>query len=406
MNITKKAIESLPVPKTGFKPFFDDKLTGFLVRVYSSGTISFWCYYYFNGKKKWLQLGRFGKITVDQARMLAKKTIAEVSLGQNPAQSKKEMRKKLPAFGDLVEKYRSTYAKKNSLQTQRDYDYFLDKVLLPKLRHRELANIERAELEKIAFDFKSTKSKRTGKEMSGARVNKMIALISRLFNLALGWQWITYNPAKGMEKFREVKRERVATDEESARLLMSIQEEEDPVYRNYFLVMWLTMARRGEIQKMRWEDLDLDAGFYRMETTKAGRPFTIPLNEDAIEILRGTPRISGSPFVFTGRSGDKPINGISKAWQRIRSRARVEDLWVHDIRRTGGSNLVMNGASLQDVALVLNHSNLSTTQRYAQLAQSHKQKIMDGHGDRLRGILQGKVVPFEEAKEALKGSVS
>jgi integrase len=404
MNITKQSIESLQVPEKGFKAYFDVKLSGFLVRVYKSGAISFWCYYYTRGKKRWVKLGRFGKLTVDEARSLARQTLAEASLGRDPLQDKRDRQRKLLTFGDLADKYWETHGQKNSRQTQSDYSFFLNELLLPKLRHRELINIDRSDLEKIAINYKMSKSKRTDKQISGARANRLISLISRLFNLAVQWKWLDVTPATGMEKFKEVKRERVATADECKRIYHSILDEEDPFYRSYFQILWLTMARRGEIQKMKWEDLDLKEGIYRMKETKAGRPFTIPLPEDGIKILKKTPRRGSNPYVFAGESEKKPINGIGKAWERIRERAKVNDLWIHDIRRTGGSNMIMSGASLQDVAQVLNHSNLSTTQRYAQLAQNHKKMLMESHGNRLREVLKDKVVSFEDAKEALRGS--
>ena len=386
MRLTKTTIENLPLEEKQYF-CFDDTLKGFGIKVNPAGSRVFILNYRAKGRTKRFTIGKFGAITANQAREQAKVLLGEIAKGMDPQEEKKLSKMRGRTFSDLSERYSETHAKNNKAQTISANQYFLDHILSPRLGSVELTNISRDVLEDIIFKFKNSTSKETNMPMSGARANRLIALTSKIFNLAEEWGWVEKSPARGLKKFKESKRERIATDEELQRLYQAVLEEKNIHYRNYFLLLFHTMARRSEIQEMKWEDLDLEEGVFKMKDSKANRPFTIPLGSTAIEIIKSTPRIIGNPYVFAGGAARKPINGIGKKWGQVRKRAGVEDLWLHDIRRTGGSNMIMDGASLQDVAQLLNHSNLSTTQRYAQLAQDHKKKKMNQHEDRLLRII-------------------
>ena len=369
--------------------YFDDSITGFGIKV-SKSSKSYILNYRFKGTKKRFTIGNTKAITLHQAREQAKILLAEIIKGKDPQLAKQQDRVDKPKFKDLTDRYFKEYSIHNKEVYQKANKYFIEKILQPKLGNRLLEDITKHILSEIIRNFKNSKSERTKQIISGARANRLISLISKLFNLALDWEWVSSNPAKGIKKYKEEKRERIATDEEAKKIIEAIKNEPDPIYRNFFLILWLTMARRSEIQNMKWTDLDLENRTFHLKDTKAGRPFTIPLTEEAILIIQSTPPVAGNAYVFaSNKSLGKPINGISKVWKRIKKNANVDSLWIHDIRRTGGSNMSMNGASLQDIAQLLNHSNLTTTQRYAQLAQQHKKNKMDEHGKRLQKLTQG-----------------
>jgi integrase len=124
-------------------------------------------------------------------------------------------------------------------------------------------------------------------------------------------------------------------------------------------------TRRGELLTARWEDIDLEQKIWRIPSTKAGRPHLLPLPNAAVEILEGLSRTS--TFVFPGTGAAGHMAEPSKAWQRIRKRAGVMDARIHDLRRTLGSWLAVQGYSLPLIGRALNHSNLSTTHIYARL---------------------------------------
>lgn len=386
LKLSKKVIDGLPSPASGQDFVFDDQIKGFGIRISPGGTKSFILNYRSGDRKKRVTIGKYGVFTVDQARRKALEMLADASKGSDPAQKRKELIKGKPTFRDLVDRYRVTSLNDLKPSTRADYLYFLNHLLLPRFASREIQTIRRDEVEDMAYEYRQSVSERTGRQISPGRVNKLLAFCSRLFTIALQNDWITKKPTDGIRKFHETPRTRICSEPESQRIIEAIHQEDNIFYKAYFLVLWLTMARRGEIQKMKWDELDLDTGLYHMPETKAKREFTIPLSEPAINIIKSLPDVKDNPYVFASTREGKPINGISAAWKRICERAGVSKLRLHDVRRTCGSNLIMNGASLQEVAQLLNHSNLTTTQRYAQLVQGYKQKKMAEHADRLKGI--------------------
>src|SRR6185295_17948133 len=113
---------------------------------------------------------------------------------------------------------------------------------------------------------------------------------------------------------------------------------------------------------MQWTNLDLSHGLWTIPTTKAGRPHVVPLLVTYIKELRMLPRLADTVHVFPGRWNHGHLVNVSKPWRRIRKQAGLDDLRIHDLRRTLGSWLVAAGASLPLIGKALNHSNVSTTQ--------------------------------------------
>jgi len=112
------------------------------------------------------------------------------------------------------------------------------------------------------------------------------------------------------------------------------------------------------------------------------------LNRPVIKILSELPRVSSNPYVFPGKVPGRPLVNISKAWRRIRRNAKLEDVRLHDLRRTVGSWLASAGESLVLIGRVLNHSNPSTTAIYARLGEDHVRKALEDHGERVMAIVE------------------
>jgi integrase len=104
----------------------------------------------------------------------------------------------------------------------------------------------------------------------------------------------------------------------------------------------------------------------RLPETKAGRPHLLPL--PAIAILETVPSRGNGEWVFPSDSASGHIVEPAKAWQRIRKRAGVPDVRIHDLRHTLASWLVAQGFNLPLIGRALNHSQVSTTERYAHIA--------------------------------------
>jgi integrase len=118
---------------------------------------------------------------------------------------------------------------------------------------------------------------------------------------------------------------------------------------------------------MRWEDVSVDRGEWRLKTTKNGAPQTVTLSPQVVEILRDRMSLELTGFVFPGRGKTGHLAEPKKGWQRILSSAGLGDLRIHDLRRTLGSWQAKQGASLAIIGKSLNHKNQNTTAIYARL---------------------------------------
>ena len=167
------------------------------------------------------------------------------------------------------------------------------------------------------------------------------------------------------------------------RLAAAIDAEPSPYVRAAFWLYLLTGMRRQELLKARWADIDFHEGTWRLPETKSGRVHHLPLSARATAILQALPREDRNPYVLPGTRAGQPLVNIDKAWRRIRTRAGVSDVRIHDLRRTAGSQLAQDGASLHLIGRILNHRATSTTAVYAHFQQQHERVALDRHGDRL-----------------------
>jgi integrase len=150
------------------------------------------------------------------------------------------------------------------------------------------------------------------------------------------------------------------------RVLKAIDEEEDMHVRAAFKLLIETGARRSEVLRARWEDIDFEQGLWRIPSPKAGRPQVQPLLDSTLALLSNLQRTT-SPYVIAGRFPDRPRSDLKKAWERIREAAGVQDIRVHDLRRTFGLR-VAKAAGLHAASKLLRHTTVRETERvYAPL---------------------------------------
>jgi len=354
-KLTKRTIDAAPHPLEGQVFLRDDEMRGFAVRI-TPGSKTFVLEREIHGRVRRMKLGRYGELTVEQARDLAKVKIGEIASGKDPAEDRRQRRQSI-TFGELEQMYLDRHAvhKKSKIN-----DVGMFKKWLNDWRPRRLSTIARADI--------TTRHAEIGAVGHKTLANRIVALVRTMFNLAFDWGVHPGpNPASRIKFFKEVKRDRFVRPDELPRLWKALQNEPNPYVRGAFFIGLLTGARRSEVLGMKWADLDLRQGLWRIPETKAGRSHTLPLPRPAIDELLRLPRLEGNPFVFCGRWGKKNLHNVSKPWLRIRKEAGLGDVRIHDLRRTLGSWLVAAGASLPLIGKALNHSQPATTAIYARL---------------------------------------
>ncbi|MDA1349877.1 MAG: site-specific integrase [Chloroflexi bacterium] len=220
--------------------------------------------------------------------------------------------------------------------------------------------------------------------------NRVLALVSHLFTKAEEWGYVPAghpNPARGVQKSKERARDRWLKEGEVRTLMRAVSVESDPYVQGAILLYLLTGLRKTELLAARWVDVDLDRRELRLPDTKSGRPHVIHLSAEAAHVFRMLPRQQDSPWVFPGRF-DGHRKDIKGQWERVRGKAGLADVRLHDLRRTVGSWLAQQGTSLQVIGKILNHSHPGVTAVYARLADEQSREAMDVLGAKMGEVLQ------------------
>lgn len=217
------------------------------------------------------------------------------------------------------------------------------------------------------------------KKLSGSGINREFALLKSMLNRASEWGFaqISRNPVNKVRRFPERQVERILTDEEAAKLIAAC----GPAVRPVVITALNTGMRRGEILDLRWENVDFERRFIRVERSKNGRSRKVPMNSRlAAELKR--PRANGTPYVFTQRAGER-LKSIVTAFATACRHSGIGHVRFHDLRHTFATNLVMNGVDLVTVKEILGHSDISMTVRYSHPSDERKMaavEVISGHG--------------------------
>ncbi|GBE07061.1 MAG TPA: site-specific integrase [Phycisphaerales bacterium] len=431
MKLTKKSVDAAvydrePVTRNGKTTYpqqihWDDKLTGFGLRVYPTGKKSFVISYRTNGRKRIMTLTRYGLKTLEQARSMAKIKLGQAEDGEDPLEEK-QRKAKGETVKDLCTAYMDLYAKEHKKEASwKDDERRINRYLLPAWGNIKAANIKHSDVAAL--------HRKIGKKAPYS-ANRLAALISKMFNLARKWGFVeadSSNPARDIEHYKEEKRDRWVTPEELPFLMEAVNEESNDYARRGLWLYLLTGLRKNELLSAKWEYIDWERKELRVPNTKSGKVHYLPLSEAAISMLDDVPRIKNNPYILPGLKEGSHLVNIEKPWLRTRKKATIKiwavhdstadliadlrkkldrdptikevqkatdfdlptgvlDVRLHDLRRTVGSWLAQSGNSLHLIGRVLNHSNTSTTAIYARFAQDQVRNALEQHGQKIMGI--------------------
>ena len=245
----------------------------------------------------------------------------------------------------------------------------------PMIGQSKLVNITVGQIRTLLDDLSQ-------KHLSPASVNRIRAMLSSLFNLAIDHELLEVNPVTRVKKFRENnQKERYLTANETQRLVAILDQPKDYGIHNTVIVaiirfLLLTGVRKREAMDLKWSDVDLGTGAWLLGENKSGKARRINLNQDALDVLRQLPK--SSQFVFANPENNRPYNDIRKTFDKIMHAAGVYNMRIHDLRHNFASLAVNSGQSLYVVQHLLGHASPQTTQRYAHLqAETLKQASED-----------------------------
>lgn len=242
-------------------------------------------------------------------------------------------------------------------------DYFGDK----RMAEVTAAEIERYRVDRLK-EFKG--DPKLKKHIRPATVNREVAVLKRMFNVARQWDVIESNPVTKLRMLPERNaRLRYLTIEEAQRLV----EAAVPHLRPLLIVGLNTGGRRGELFGLRWQDVDLRARVISFIDTKNGRRRDIPVNAAVCDTLRALPR--RGEFVFS-HSGGK-LASVVHAFKTACKRAGITDFRFHDLRHTFASHAAMSGIDIPTLQQLLGHRTPVMTARYSHLAPSHVMRAVE-----------------------------
>lgn len=412
LSFTKDGLSRIPAPAEGQRAtYHDTKAPGLQLRVSHTGVKTFSLYRRTKaGAPERITLGRFPAMTVEQARRSAAELNAEIEAGASPAAVKRSVKAE-PTFDEAVELFLVGKRKRDGTpigdKTRKDYRDLL-RLHLDKLKNRKLSAIERTEVKAIH----SNVTKR-----SPSQADKCVALVSAVFAFMRDMEHFDGpNPAERVKKNPPAQRDRFLQADELPMFFRALSELSNPDMRDFFLLALLTGARRSNVCAMRWPDIDLEAGVWRLAMTKNGTPQNVALSPEAVQVLEARREgAAGSGFVFpgTGKTGHlvEPkgswstvlrraslyrledamqldeqaraevdamlFKGIDRAERHMLELAKaaginpndysVTDVRIHDLRRTLGSWQARTGASLSVIGKSLNHKTHQATAIYARL---------------------------------------
>jgi len=375
-RLTKRTVDAIAA--TGEDHFiWDEQLPGFGIRVSPKGQKSFLIQYRYQGRTQRMRLGRSTLMTADAARKKAKILLGEAEAGKNPALAA-SIKRQAPLLSEVVERFITEHVSvRLKSGTQANYRAVLRAYILPALGHKRITDITLSDLSALHVSLSHKPS----------QANRSTLVMSKILNLSEQWGLRTMgsNPCKHVQLFKDKKRNRFLDKSELKRLWNTL----DDSYRdgtaglyaiNAYKLLILTGCRLSEIQKLKWSYIRGNRVEFPDSKTGYKR---LPLNAASMEILRQTPKKEGNPYVICGEKPGAHIVNLQKSWRRIREKAGLDDLRIHDLRHTFASQAVMNGTPLALVSKLLGHSKITTTMRYAHLADSELLEASEGIGDML-----------------------
>jgi len=331
------------------------------LRQSKSGKERWYVYYRFEGRR--IRKVIEGALSRADALKVLQVEVADAFRGKHGF--KKEEKK--IKFSDFAELYLENYAKVNK-RSWKDDAYSLRRL-------NEFFDGSRIH-DITPFDLERFKTERLKEGISKARVNRNLALLKKMFNLAIDWGYLKESPARKVRLFSEKDnlKERILTAEEEERLLEASSEHLRPI----LITALHSGMRRGEILSLEWHQVDLTRRTIRVEKTKSGRTRIIPVNDLLFDELMSLKKKDGkAEHVFLNPRTGKPIGDVKTAFNAAKRRAGIKGLRFHDLRHSFASRLIALGVDLITVKDLLGHHSVTVTQRYTHSNAEQKRKAVE-----------------------------
>jgi integrase len=397
-HLTNATVKRLEIPTKGNRITYDGDVAGFGLRVTAGGSRSFILNYRTKaGRERRITIGQFPNWKTVDARQEARRLRQEIDRGSDPLGELEDARS-APTMAGLFDRIEAEHVVRKRTLTANEYKRMLRLHIRPHFgQHTKVADVQFEDVEAL--------HRSVTKNVGPYQANRVLALLSKTFNLAVKWRMRSDNPTRGVERNPEHKRQRYARPDELERLLAALNAHPDRQAVDVIRVLLLTGSRKGEVMTMRWSDVDLTTGKWTKPaaSTKANRVHEIPLSAPARQLLAeiAKRRTSRKPdgFVFpSDTSASGHVSDVGNAWRRICKAAGITGLRVHDIRHSYSSQLASSGVGLHVIGALLGHTQPQTTHRYAHLFDDPLRAATEKVGAVIAGKASAEVVPLKGSR--------
>jgi integrase len=394
-NLTQTFAKRVKPPESGYDIHWDegnDSIAGFGLRVTAGGIKSFLLNYRVHARQRRYTIGQLSAWTAETARQEARRLRTLVDRGEDPfaieqahKQQAIEDEGRQRTMKDLSDYYLSNHAEVHKRPRSVVEDKaMLETIILPRLGQMRASSVTHRDVSELHATLKATPY----------RANRVLALLHKMFSFAAVGddnEWgVARNPAAGIPRFHEEKRERWLSEEELDQLAVAMQEypersageakvsEKQRSYlraeaqraMNAIRLIVVTGSRKGEPLSAKWSDFNFERGVWTKPShhTKEKKTEHVPLNEQALALLESLPR--DGEFLFPGRKKGGHLGDLKGPWAKVCEIAGLTGVRIHDLRHSFASHLVSSGVSLPIVGKLLGHTQAQTTARYAHLADN------------------------------------
>ncbi len=393
-KITKRVVDQIE-PGPVETVHWDDELRGFGVRVWPTGRKVYIVKCRIKGRQRRITLGTHGPVTAEKARIKAMGILSEAKAGNDPVREQDQARV-APTVKGLGERFLKEHVAIHCKpSTQAEYKRSVELFINPKIGTRKVTDIERRDIAELHQSLSHIPY----------QANRTFGVLSKMFNCAEVWglRLDGSNPCLHVKKYVEQKRERFLSPEEFAALGKALRDTEQDQSETQSAVdairlLLLTGCRLGEIMTLKWDHVDLKAQELRLPDSKTGAKI-VHLGKSAVKVLKGIKKVDENPYVVTGRKEKSHLTDLQHPWRRIRAKAGLDDVRIHDLRHSYASGALALGEGLPMIGKLLGHTQVQTTARYAHLADNPVKSAADRVSETIEKAMRKKVARKAKANQ-------
>lgn len=380
-NFTEAAIAALPyAPKGKRIMYYDASIKNLALRV-SSQNKTYYLVKKINNQTVFSRIGDASNTPLKKARQIMLEMVDKANHGKNPNDDKRKIRDSITVQEFFDEYYYPDHCELRKGHASRKMDKTALRLYVPQdIKSHKLLTLTRPDMERMH----NNTWKRTGSVYSA---NRALKLMRQMFNKAIDWGMQCHNPAARIKLFPETKRDRFLQPDELPRFFDALAADPDIYFRAFILLSLLVGQRRRNMQSLRWSDINFKRRALYIKKTKNGDPQAVPLPDQAIEILRELETFKTNEWLFPStKSLSGHLENPQVRWRSMLKRAGIENMRLHDLRRTFASYQAINGASNEIIGKALGDKSPAVIPIYARLTEAPVRQSIQAAADTILPI--------------------